>query len=73
MTHTPMSSEWMDIETAPKDKNVLVLDAGFVSECYFNSESGKWWLANTAEHDFDHEDQIYPTHWMPIPEPPVMP
>lgn len=60
-------ASWMPIETAPKDKNVLVDDRGQVSEAYYNGETDTWWLANTSEHDFDHADAIYPTIWHPLP------
>lgn len=57
-------SEWRDIETAPKDnRNVLVFvpdDIGVVVGYYL----GKW-VALCSNWE------IAPTHWMPLPAPPV--
>jgi hypothetical protein len=58
---TSTDSTWQPIETAPKDTDVLVVhDGDWVSEAYYNGESNSWWLANTAEHDFDPSSAIYP-------------
>jgi hypothetical protein len=78
MVH-PMSEPWVDWkpisewESAPDDiksANVLVAEDGIVSEAYYNGEDDSWWLANTAEHDFDPAHPIYPQAWARMPAPP---
>ena len=63
-------SEWQPIETAPKDGTSILgywcYEGGF--EHYIQPIRylhGKWL------HDWDHSDELYPTHWMPLPEPPA--
>jgi hypothetical protein len=58
---------WQPIDTAPKDKRVLIYDGECVyiasyeydSEMEINAwiESDNFWISNV-------------THWMPLPEPP---
>src|SRR6185312_10851193 len=71
-TDATPGAQWQPIDTCDRSLfgNVLVVEQGIVSEAYYNGESDSWWLANTAEHDFDHAAPIYPTHWMRLPEPP---
>ena len=61
--------QWQPIETAPKDgTRVLVWrrdEDGYthrrVGVDHFNVEIGKWWRSRR---------DMYPTHWMPLPEAP---
>ena len=81
MTH-PMSESWVDWRrigertmengaSAPWDgKPVLVVDDGIVSEAYYHGETVTWWLAQSADGDFDPSRPIFPTHWAPMPAPP---
>jgi hypothetical protein len=49
--------EWQPIETAPRDgTRVLLWDGG--PEAYIGYWSGDSWIS-------------YPSHWMPLPDPPV--
>lgn len=74
-------AEWQPIETAPKDRRVIVVDAdGRVEIAYWQENPRVWedqpqgpcWTV------FEPEDYFYayhliahpPTHWMPLPEPP---
>jgi hypothetical protein len=63
--------EWQPIETAPKDfTSVLVTgDQGFVCEATYNADYDGWWAANTHPTDA-YDGQVYPTHWMPLPDAP---
>lgn len=62
---------WQDIENAPRDCSVLVNDRGMTCEAYFHADDRNWWLAQTDPHDFDASQAIFPTQWMPLPEPPA--
>jgi hypothetical protein len=63
--------EWQPIETAPKDgSNVLVIEAGNsvpVVAYWDNDMDGGWWGYWQTEQLNPHK----PTHWMPLPAPPV--
>lgn len=57
---------WQPIETAPKDVSVIFADA-------LNIIPG-WWQADEDEPRMIHtggEFPIWPTHWRPLPTPPV--
>ena len=70
-----MKVEWQPIETAPKDGTPLLLasrsDVGpnytavGVWDCDSAEEGGQCW----RDRIFD-ADQLAPTHWMPLPDPP---
>ena len=56
-----MMSEWQLRETAPKDgSEVLVWDHGVITQAAY--EQGGWFSIDGG--------LVYPTHWMPLPEPP---
>lgn len=62
-------SEWQTIETAPKD-GTKFLGAW---KTFFLKE----WIIQTMKFKdgsfvilWDHDDDIEPTHWMPLPQPP---
>lgn len=61
-------SEWQPIETAPKDRSVL-LAAWVASGPYYVREVGWWEEADGGFWSFPSEG--VPTHWMPLPEPPL--
>lgn len=66
-----VQSAWRtDMENAPKDRSILVVDRGEVSEAYYDGETDSWWLAHTAPYDFDNTKAIYPTHWQLMPATP---
>jgi hypothetical protein len=63
---------WLPIDSAPKDgSHVLLARAGeWSSYGYYEAELDGWWEANT--HWTDATDgQCYPTHWQPLPSPPL--
>ena len=63
-------SEWKTIESAPKDRHVLLLASTVIGPplivhgCWFKvSDREKGWI--------DTNGEVWnPTHWMPLPEPP---
>lgn len=56
--------EWQPIETAPKETDVLCFigNGRFIVAGKFN----RGWLV----YDDPFGDPYYPSHWMPLPEPP---
>lgn len=64
-------SEWQTIDSAPKDRYVLLYDAGYDNP-YLHAKWDKhargWWSQSTnSGHSIVWRDA---THWMPLPEPP---
>lgn len=65
-------SAWQPIESAPTDGTaVLVSDGRYVGEAQSHDYYGRdaWYWANVYPSDYG-ADEIYPTHWMPLPTPP---
>ena len=67
------ASPWRDIESAPKDQIILVVSPFYDKSAStkivaaFLSEGG-WLYAEGFEAD---PEGPIPTHWMPLPEPPI--
>lgn len=77
-------SEWQPISTAPKDGDQVLLWSEMWEMTWGiqigRFEAGKWWCqeGSVGEDDFDEIDEesgepvlLGPTHWMPLPEPPI--
>jgi len=67
------SSAWQPVETAPKDKYCLVANGGTGTEPRFIAIAicaGAWWEVGVPGMKGLGGDEIMPTHWMPLPEPP---
>lgn len=61
---------WQPIESAPTDGTcVLVAEGAAVGEARCYSEGEGWYWAGNAPTD-SWGGRVYPTHWMPLPEPP---
>lgn len=70
----PAHGGWsFDMEAAPKDRDLILAYDEIAAEGYFNGENETWWLANTAEHDFDPSRPIYPYAWREMPKAPADP
>ena len=73
----PQVCQWREIATAPMDWSpVIVYDAesGEVGQAYYSPEDGgqnAWMWANLSIDD-ESCFVAYPTHWMPLPAPPVV-
>jgi len=68
------ADEWQPIETAPKDgTEVIVVRSGFkVTVGWFDKKSGWTNPTRAISEDYDQEMGGYePTHWMPLPKPPI--
>lgn len=67
-------SEWKPIETAPKDGTEILI--GWMARD--GRRRGGWickirrWRDDAGwRRDRNHPYDLYPTHWMPLPEPPA--
>lgn len=59
--------DWQPIETAPKDGTVILIGA------HLGIDIGLWadWLNGWIdEAQSGYHDPNWPTHWMPLPNPP---
>jgi len=65
---------WQPIETAPRDyTRILVFSNRGVFAVEFDPSWGAdgWWLCVDGKHDEYPLRGNAPTHWMPLPSPPV--
>ncbi len=73
-TGAVLMTEWQPIETAPKDRDILVYEDGWCvvvswEECDgvgYKGPNGHW-MSNAC---VDSYTEVEPTHWQPLPEPP---
>lgn len=76
-------TEWQPIKTAPAMKIILLFA---VTDIGPNGEVRNWKMATGCQHTGSKDDEwwewegrilkaweIHPTHWMPMPDPPVTP
>ena len=62
--------KWQPIETAPRDGTViLAAHSGAVFDAWWDGVSA--WVDGTTSDITDDFVEFYPTHWMPLPEPPT--
>jgi hypothetical protein len=62
-TISPDPEEWRPIETAPKDREVLVFDEGAIIVSLWVEDEQAWWDNGPMRPP--------PTHWRPLPAPPA--
>ena len=73
----PAPDGWRPIETAPRDAAPILAGGGgmgaAVGVITWNERVGCWDTTDFTLDDTDHEPDGYnrPTHWMPLPAPPV--
>jgi hypothetical protein len=68
----PGGAEWQPINTAPKDGTpVLGGNHAWVCEVHY-AEGYGWYEKNNYPTD-SWGGETFPTHWMPLPQPPVTP
>jgi hypothetical protein len=71
--------EWQPIETAPKEREILVwfgASVGVKSATYTNLHNDDIWFWCVTDGKFEphpvrHYCAPFPTHWMPLPDAPV--
>jgi hypothetical protein len=74
----PVAPAWIAVSERLPEPDVEVIGAGqgwgdpFVMACHYDAERNEWWAAGNHWSDAHGEPQ-YPTHWMPMPEPPMDP
>ena len=63
--------KWQTIDTAPKDKPVLLWGFFWGDNVFYEPLIGRWWPNNDRwEADATYKYGIRPTHWMPLPAKP---
>lgn len=70
MTEGP-SENWQAIDTAPKDKEILVYTRPWGPIIALLSEEFGEWLSRMQVPVSIKEKEELPTHWQPLPEPPA--
>lgn len=74
-------SDWQPMATAPKDgTRILVWDGHYRMEVADWGERSVWsdrqigkgmqWCVGECDGEYNSRNEIEPTHWMPLPEPP---
>lgn len=71
-------SEWQPISTAPREQEVIVYfgpSVGVCSASLTSPHGDEWecWCVDDGKHGpfpVRGYNEPYPTHWMPLPEPP---
>ena len=53
--------QWQPIETAPKDKVLLLYAASYIEIGWWDEDEENWWARHATEYP------SRPTHWMPLP------
>lgn len=71
----PALAGWQPIETAPKDGTVILAcdewGGMFVVKWTACGPKGQWDLTEVGSYATDAWPSSDPTHWMPLPPPPV--
>ena len=60
--------DWQSILTAPMDRTEVLIWDGRINVAHWSEVYDAWLI----KHDDGHETP-FPTHWMPLPEPPAKP
>ncbi len=61
--------EWQPIETAPKDRRILLWNGDFIaSGAYEGGVIDGFIMHRDVDDDWSIDE---PTHWMPLPAPPT--
>jgi hypothetical protein len=63
-------STWQPIETAPRDDTVILIAGREGISTAQWKERRREWQVYTSENGWQ-ECEVWPTHWMPLPDAPV--
>lgn len=68
-------SKWQDISTAPQDGSVVLgvtveAQRPAVRITWFDADVGKWMSTGKLEKFVLQPHRWWPTHWVPLPQPP---
>lgn len=61
--------EWRSMDTAPKDGTEFLAFWSYSTGIFKYIQPMKW-VDERFVISWDHDDEINPTHWMPLPKPP---
>lgn len=65
-------SEWQPIETAPKDREILAFDQQIgVAIIRWDYTWVAWFDGRMVVDGYGDPEYFTPTHWMPLPLPPI--
>lgn len=68
MARAAQAQAWQPIETAPKDRQIMLWDGEYVTQGAWCSHGAGYWLPAEA-NDFSGPGWM-PKHWSPMPAPP---
>lgn len=69
-------SEWKTIDSAPRDGTnfqAWIDKYGWEPRCRINPETNDFEIYDLEIDNWDVFSHMIPTHWMPLPNPPVSP
>jgi hypothetical protein len=69
-----LEARWQPIETHDGGSTPVLIteQGGDVVEAWFSEERQTWWEINSYDDGSPGSDRrVYPTHWMPLPDPPA--
>lgn len=72
-----MTGQWLPIESAPRDGTAILVSLSWVDSCpeFFDIRVYRWhspWKEWVQSGPLFRHDEVKPTHWMPLPEPPAV-
>jgi hypothetical protein len=61
---------WRPISEAPKDgSSIIAWDGADIEKIHFYKRDKAWVVDLSCDSEYGWTD-VFPTHWMPLPEPP---
>lgn len=64
------AAKWQPIETAPKDRPIMLACGTFVTTGWWDTTDAAWTNGNVASWNYQEIIHLHPTHWMPLAHPP---
>lgn len=63
-----MCNNWRTIETAPKERDILIFEDGAVTKARITCAGDEWFWEVDCTQPVEYSPD--PTHWAPLPEAP---